>query len=324
MDIDVSIIIPMYNTGQFINECINSIKSSSLNLEIIIIDDGSEDDSFQIVSKMAKNDERIILVRTLNFGPGKARNLGLCKAKGKYITFMDSDDWIIENALDVLYKEITDNNLDIVIGNALFYYHEKDIRKRYKIPASLFGKIHQGKECYISLSNTNSFIPMVYCYMYKYDFLKKNKIHFQKEMYEDELWTLQTVCLANRIKIIDYPFYYYRQRTGSIMHGGLITNKKSNSLIALSGNIFTFSQNYSFANDNDLKSWLYVRAIQMFYYAIMKFSEKDDAVAFYENNADILKELTKDENEIGSNMTLYLFRYYLRNIVNCYTALPMI
>lgn len=161
----------MYNTGRFVNKCIGSIKSTFLNFEIIIIDDGSEDNSFQIVNEIAEFNNKIILVRTENGGPGEARNLGLGMAKGKFITFIDSDDWIIDNALDILYKEITDNNLDIVIGNALFYYNEEDIRIRYKIPNSLFEKVHQGKECYVRLSNANSFIPMVYCYMYRHEFL---------------------------------------------------------------------------------------------------------------------------------------------------------
>lgn len=308
MNIDLSIIIPMYNTGRFVNKCIGSIKSTFLNFEIIIIDDGSEDNSFQIVNEIAEFNNKIILVRTENGGPGEARNLGLGMAKGKFITFIDSDDWIIDNALDILYKEITDNNLDIVIGNALFYYNEEDIRIRYKIPNSLFEKVHQGKECYVRLSNANSFIPMVYCYMYRHEFLKKNNIHFQKEMYEDELWTLQTVCLADRIKIIDYPFYYYRQRKESIMNGGSGMYRQSSSLITLSKNILFFSQNNSFIDNNDLKEWLYVRATQMLYYAITKLSSKKDLIAFSNNNAEIMKELLNKRYKTHNNIIQHCYK----------------
>lgn len=153
MHIDISVIIPMYNTGKFIKECISSIASQNLNVEIIIIDDGSENNSYQIANDLALKDRRIVLLQTKNCGPGNARNLGLNIAKGKCITFIDSDDWIIENSLDIMYKELADNDLDMVMGNALFYYHSKDIRQRYKTPPSLFGKVMQGKECYLKLAD---------------------------------------------------------------------------------------------------------------------------------------------------------------------------
>lgn len=314
MDIDISIIIPMYNTAKFINECINSITSRFLNIEIIIIDDGSKDNSYQIANEIALKDKRIKLLKTENNGPGNARNTGLSIAKGKCIAFIDSDDWITENSLDIMFQEMTSHNLDIVMGNALFYYHSEDVRKRYKIPTALFEKIQEGKKCYIELSNANSFIPMVYCYMYRHDFLKKNHICFQNEMYEDELWTLQTVCLANRIKIINHTFYFYRQRSGSIMHSETTSSKMSDSLIALSKNILSFSQNTFFTKDSILKSWLYAKAIQMFYYALIKFNKKETLMAFYKNNEEFLSVLIKNRNEISSDTANYFFKYYLYHI----------
>lgn len=315
MDIDVSIIIPMYNTGKFVTECIASVTSQHLNMEIIIIDDGSEDDSYQMVSKLLLKDERIILIQTENGGAGKARNLGLSIAKGRCVAFIDSDDWIAKNALDIMYQEIIDHDLDMIMGNALFYYNAEDIKKRYKIPPTLFGKVMQGTECYINLSQSNSFIPMVYCYMYRREFLKRYNISFQEEMYEDELWTIQTVCQAGRIKIIDFPFYYYRQRQGSIMHNAGDAHKRSHSLITLSKNILLFSQHSSFANDHVLKDWLYVRAIQMYYYALTKLNDKADITSFHNNNGTYLSELVRNRNKTASNVTDYFFKYYLYRII---------
>lgn len=315
MSIDVSIIIPMYNTGKFVTECITSITSQCLNIEIIIIDDGSEDDSYWIVNKLLLKDKRIILAQTENGGAGNARNLGLSIAKGKCIAFIDSDDWIVKDSLDIMYQEIIGHDLDMVMGNALFYYHAEDIRKRYKIPSALFGKVTKGTECYINLSHSDSFIPMVYCYMYKLDFLKRHIISFQQEMYEDELWTIQTVCQAERIKIIDFPFYYYRQRQGSIMHNATDVYKRSHSLITLSKNILQFSQHGSFANDNILKEWLYVKVIQMYYYALTKLSDKSDITSFHSNNGIYLLELVRNKTETSSNATDYFFKYYLYHII---------
>lgn len=315
MDIDVSIIIPMYNTGKFMTECIASITSRCLNMEIIIIDDGSEDDSYRIVSKLLLKDKRIILLQTENRGLGNARNLGMSIAKGKCIAFIDSDDWIARNALDVMHQEMTNYDLDMVMGNALFYYNAEDIRERYKVPSALFGKVMRGTECYINLSNSGSLIPMVYCYMYKREFLERYNISFQQEMYEDELWTIQAMCQAERIKIIDFPFYYYRQRQGSIMHNAENAHKQSHCLITLSKNILLFSKHNSFANNYALKDWLHVRAIQMYYYALTKLGDKADIASFHNNNGTHLSELVKNRNETSSDATDYFFKYYLYRII---------
>lgn len=315
MSIDVSIIIPMYNTGEFVTKCIASVTSRCLNMEIIVIDDGSEDDSYQIVNKLLLKDKRIILIQTENGGTGKARNLGLSIAKGKCVAFIDSDDWIAKNALGIMYQEIIGHDLDMVMGNALFYYSVEDIKKRYKIPPALFGKVMRGTECYINLSRSGSFIPMVYCYMYKREILEKYNISFQEEMYEDELWTIQTVCQAGKIKIIDFPFYYYRQRQGSIMHNAGDTHKRSHSLIALSKNILLFAQHSSFANDHVLKDWLYVRAIQMYYYALTRLGDKADITSFHNNNGTHLSELVRNRNETSSSATDCFFKYYLYHII---------
>lgn len=308
----------MYNTGKFVTECIASVTSRCLNIEIIVIDDGSEDDSYRTVENMLPKDRRIVLKQTPNRGPGNARNLGLDIAKGECIAFVDSDDWIAERSLDIMYQEIREYGLDMVMGNALFYYDAKDIRERYKIPPALFGKVMRGTQCYACLSNSGSFIPMIYCYMYKREFLKKHRISFQQEMYEDELWTIQTVCQARRIKIIDFPFYYYRQRQGSIMHNAEDAHKRSRSLVILSKNILQFAHHNSLTDEKIVKEWLYVKAIQMYYYALTKLDNETDITSFHNDYDKYLSELAENRNEISSNATGYFFKYYLYRIIQVF------
>ena len=108
----ISVIIPMFNAEKTIYKCVNSILSSTFsNIEVIIVDDESRDDSINIVNKI--NDNRIIIVRQKNAGPSAARNLGLSLAKGEYIMFVDADDYIDKYAIENLSKNI---KKDMLIG----------------------------------------------------------------------------------------------------------------------------------------------------------------------------------------------------------------
>lgn len=113
----ISVIIPVYNAEKYIERCINSIvKQSYVNWELIIVDDGSIDDSFNIASYLAESDVRIQVMHTENYGVCSARNLGIEVAKGEYITFLDSDDELESWTLDRLYSMCIENNSDIAIG----------------------------------------------------------------------------------------------------------------------------------------------------------------------------------------------------------------
>ena len=111
----ISVIIPVYNAENFLNECLNSIINQTYeNLEIICINDGSTDNSLNILKKFSKKDTRIKIFTTDNCGQGSARNLGLNNASGEYISFIDADDWIRLDTYEILYSKIYQSDLDLL------------------------------------------------------------------------------------------------------------------------------------------------------------------------------------------------------------------
>ena len=127
--VKVSLIVPVYNTEMFLKKCLESIISQTLKeIEIIIVNDGSTDNSQKIIDDFSKKDSRIKAFYKENEGLSSARNLGLEKAKGKYIWFIDSDDYIMKPyACEKLYNFSEENNLDIAVCN---YVQESSKRKR--------------------------------------------------------------------------------------------------------------------------------------------------------------------------------------------------
>ena len=111
----LSIIIPIYNAERFLNKCLDSVVSQTLkNWELILIDDGSTDKSLEIMSRFKKNDNRIEIKQIENAGVSTARNIGLSLARGKYIGFVDADDWISEEMFENMVRVAENENLDIV------------------------------------------------------------------------------------------------------------------------------------------------------------------------------------------------------------------
>ncbi|GAA5819322.1 MAG: Pseudogene of glycosyltransferase [Methanobrevibacter sp. CfCl-M3] len=127
MNIKVSVVIPVYNTNNiYLEKCLDSVINQTLkDIEIIIINDGSTDDSLKILEKYADIDCRIKIISKINEGLGAARKTGLDNANGEYIYFVDSDDWIFEDALFKLYENAVSNNSDIVILD-IYEYDENN------------------------------------------------------------------------------------------------------------------------------------------------------------------------------------------------------
>lgn len=266
-NIQISIIIPVYNTEKYIQKCIDSLYAQNLNIEIIFINDGSTDNSKEIINNYFKKDGRIKVMFQDNQGPAVARNLGLEVAQGNYIAFLDSDDWIDPNCLEMLYNLATEFDVDMIMGNTLFYYNETKIERRYKIPQEITNILYTGKDCFIELMKSFSYVPMQSNYIYKRSFLVDSNLVFENVSHEDELWTLSSMCLAKRILIKDLPFYYYRQRSGSIVNGGVNKDQRMNSLFYIADRLMSFSTKFDSDEDRECNSWIYVKINQMYYYA---------------------------------------------------------
>lgn len=264
-EIKISVIVPIYNVQEYLSQCIDSLLDQAIDLELILIDDGSTDDSGSIAGHYAKKDHRIKIIHQQNQGLPAARNAGLEKATGRYIAFVNSDDFIKKDSLCTLYQEIHTNNADIVMANAISCYSDGSTVTSYNIVTEATKQsVLSGKQCYTQLMKGESFPPMVYCYMYKREYLERLKIKFEDVLHEDELWTPIVLIQAERAIITGLDFYHYRLRNDSIVHTSSL-RRKAYSLFYIVTHLIDFANCYRFDEENlEVKSWLYVKIFSLY------------------------------------------------------------
>lgn len=221
----VSVIIPVYNVEPYLRECLDSVVNQTLqDIEIICVNDGSTDGSLAILEEYVKMDKRIKLFSQENKGLSATRNVGFRNALGKYIHFMDSDDLIELDCLEILYDVSSKNDLDILYFDADAFFESKELAKQHVN----YDKYYDRKRTYTSIySGENLFTEMLQYGDYKSspclqllksEFLKKNNISFYEGiLHEDNLFTFQAIMLANRVSHINRKLFHRRVRENSIM-----------------------------------------------------------------------------------------------------------
>ena len=207
-NIKISIMVPIYNTSLYLEKCLRSIMKQSLpEIEIICVNDGSTDNSLEILKKIAKEDERIIIINKKNGGLTTARNAALKIAKGEYCLNIDSDDWIEQGYLEELYNRAEKDNLDIVISNIIFdfinNFQEDYVVNDLDIDNE---KVIGGIE-YINLFfNGNG-------YGYTWNKLIKRELYIKNNIwYNEKIFLLEDVEMLMRIS-------YYAKKIGKINNG---------------------------------------------------------------------------------------------------------
>ena len=207
----LSIIVPVYGVEKYIDKCLNSLVKQSLKeIEVIVVNDGTKDNSQKIVDKYVKKyPDKIKSYIKENGGQGSARNYGLKKASGEYIGYVDSDDFVEKDMYKKLYNKAKENNYDIVVcGN---YNVSED---------------YQNKNIDAFINNYNTDLENIFFgkmavwnKIYKRDILIKNKLEFKEKVwYEDLAFTLKAIMNSNTFAFIDEPLYDYLIREGSTMN----------------------------------------------------------------------------------------------------------
>ena len=209
----VSIIIPCYNSEKFLNKAIDSAINQSLNkIEIILIDDGSTDKTHSLLQQYKMKDNRIILIEhPKNEGLALARNHGIEQATGEYIYFLDSDDYMHPNTLEVLYEQAKNEDLDILQSKYVLKKGNKKVILQedfHPLPAPMDGITYFHQDFFVS--------PMACGKLFKTDFIKKNQIQFPDRYYEDMTFTFEAITLAKKIGHNLMPTYFYQLRDESI------------------------------------------------------------------------------------------------------------
>ena len=217
----ISVIVPVYNVEKWLNMCIDSILAQSYkNLEVILVNDGSTDKSKDICDSYSKKDNRVRVLNIKNSGQSVARNIGLKEAKGDYILFIDSDDYISDKAIIEKFINILDsNNYDFIYTSYCRFEDGNEEKITEILPINLTNdeiKNKEGKDILVDLLNKNSFHHAPYLKVCRKEFILNNKLLFREGYYhEDAEWTFKVFYYAKKIFIYDKPWYMRRMRENS-------------------------------------------------------------------------------------------------------------
>lgn len=209
----ITVVVPVYNVEKYLEECVNSIMNQTYKeLEIILVDDGSKDTSGMLCDELVKKDSRIKVIHKSNGGLSDARNTGIDIAKGKYIQFIDSDDYVDLDMIEMLYLNIKKHNADISMCSH-YILTENECTTDATGEVSIYNRCDVLKEILLD-EKVRSY---AWNKLFSIELFKE--IRFPKsKVFEDILTIPKLFEKANTVVLEDIPKYYYRQREGSILH----------------------------------------------------------------------------------------------------------
>lgn len=276
----VSIVMPIYNVQKYLQDAIISIQAQSYeHWEVIAVDDASTDDSLALLQMLAKNDSRIKVIQlSMNSGVSNARNIGIDKAKGKYVYFLDSDDAIRENALRQLVEIAEKDNLDAILFDSTVIVEDESLREWGNRLAPRHKQVHEtilnGMQMYKELSKTHDHsIQLGRCF-WRLEIIRDKNIQFVKDLHimEDDLFYYEALLLMRRVKTINIAYHLYRIRNDSLSDKTK-TNDRSRELQAT---IVEYVERYRFLAKRhqeleDELDWLYTQQSEFYKILCMEY-----------------------------------------------------
>lgn len=223
----VSVIVPIYNVEKYLEKCINSLLSQTLeDIQIILVNDGSKDNSGNIAKEYEQNNkDRVIYVEKENGGLSDARNYGLKYATGDFIAFLDSDDYIEKNAYEEMYNKAIEENADYVECDFIWEFPNK-IRVDKQYP-------YKNKKEMLSFVRVVAWNKLI-----KRQLITDNNLEFPKGLrYEDVEFTYKLIPFINKFTYVDKPFIHYVQREGSIAN---VQNERTAEIFTVLDNVIEF------------------------------------------------------------------------------------
>lgn len=213
---EISIIVPMYNCEKYLSRCIDSILAQTfLSFELLLIDDGSSDNTRNICTNFANRDNRIRYYYENNAGVSSARNYGLNLAKGEYITFIDADDYVDSFYLERLIDTMHENNCDIVISNAF------DVTDEVYLTNTTEGcTMLSQKDAIIALFRSKMFSHVCWGNLYTRNVISNISFDKSLRVAEDEKFLVECICKANTVTFLNEKHYYYFLHDESTVNSG--------------------------------------------------------------------------------------------------------
>ena len=227
----ISVVIPVYNVEAYLDECVQSVLSQSYaDMELILVNDGSTDNSGAKCDEWVQNDPRIRVVHKENGGAADARNIGITHANGSYVLFLDGDDfWDDRNAVRRLMERVEKINTDVLNFSYKKYYEDTREKESYfRFTQAMPSHISRAEQLSY-LTQHGLFIASPCNKLIKKSLLDKETILFRKGVYSEDIeWCARLMCHATSMDFVPEEFYCYRQRKNSVSH--TINDKKCKDL----------------------------------------------------------------------------------------------
>ena len=314
----VSIIVPVYNVEKYIEKCLKSLISQSYkNIEIILIDDGSKDNSGKICDTYKRKDSRIKVIHKENAGVSEARNLGIQKATGRYLCFVDADDFVMNDYIEYMHQLIVKESSDIAVCTKMF---------------SNFNEEQSSDEMIEVLDRENAIIRIlnyrmpigVYSRIFKKDLIKDDGIKFLKDIYMGEGFNFNVACFqkAKKVIISNYKVYYYRRDNTTSATSDFSIKKCENSLYAMK----VMNNNLLIRTNRVINSWKYAvwrTYSDAFDYMCLGNGKKENIEKFKEykyyikNNYKIYKKVDISKKDKYRAILMGIFPEIIPFILKC-------
>lgn len=314
--VEISVVMPAYNAIEFLDEAINSIINQSFkDLEIICVDDGSTDNTLEVLQGYASKDDRIQVYHQENQGAGGATNTGISKAKGKYIYLMDADDILDLHALEELYNIMEEKDLDFVIFKAISY--DEDTKSYYEHDYYTMSLLHEvvGDSVFHwrDIGNRIFHISVTpWCKLYRHDLIKRSGAKFPLHLiYHDNIFFYEILFNSNRLYFYDKFLYTRRVHSSSLVNSH---NEKNVHSIETNNLIIKTFMDYGYFED--YKYMLYNRKIHLvnFRYQLVKDEFKE--YYFTETKKDYVKIIGHEKYEDFYSSLIEVNRALFDNVIN--------
>lgn len=288
----LSIIVPLYNSEKYLPKCLDSLLNQDIpeqDYELILVDDGSPDGSRRIAEDYASRHSNIIVLTQSNKGTSGARNTGIRRASGKYLCFVDPDDYVLENSFAVLLREMEEKNLDVLRFGYLEVDEQYRPTKSCKNPESPDYSPQVMNGCAF-LADRLGIACYVWSFLFRTSLLKGNDLFFYEgDYFDDTPWLPRVLSLADRVDSVDYKRYYYLIRKNS-----LVQSSSSQSIVKkMKGHRFLVKELLRQKRDlgnEDASRW-YDRMIAHCVLSLLTLVGQAD----YGNREGYLKELRESE-----------------------------
>ncbi|MDD6285332.1 MAG: glycosyltransferase family 2 protein, partial [Methanobacteriaceae archaeon] len=300
--VKISVIIPIFNTRKFLNKCLDSLLNQSLtDIEIICVDDGSTDNSLKILKSYANKDDRVKVLTRENNGAGAARNLGLKYVNGKYILFVDSDDWFEEDGLKLLYDKAEQLNVDLLLFDSIEHKINNQVAERRFFNkneddfSNLVFDYHYKNN---KLVMNSFFVPWTKLYRTKF-LLDKNIKFSEIPIFEDMFFNVAVTTLASKIAYYPKILYHYNRLNSSSITSDIKYGAKALIITGVYKNIENFLRKNNFYEElepnyilSKIKEYINVlNRIHEDYKEILFNKIKEDFINLNLFNKDIFKNL---------------------------------